>query len=132
MVLDAIHDYFAGPPTLPPGPVKLPKHFPLVTVGCELNADALFQCIGSTATERLRKLENENGGTKAEDYIEKHDSVEPEDDPLEPCRDLVAHYKRCLDRNIYKRKNERLTEFYRVQEEYRYQSPDATRGYEKK
>ena len=132
MVLDAIRDYFSGPPTLPPGPVKLPKHFPLVPVGCEAKSDALFHCIGGIATDKLRELEKDDGGSKAKSYIENHGNVQPEDDPLEPCRELVAHYKRCLDRNIYKRKNERLTEFYRVQEEYRYQTPDVTGGYVKK
>ena len=132
MVLYAIRDYFAGPPTLPPGPVRLPKHFPLVPIGCESKADELFQCIGSKASDKLRKMEDEDGGAKAKEYVNNFSSVKPDDDPLESCRDLVAHYQRCLERNIYKRKNERLTEFYRVHEEYLYLTVDTAGDYEKK
>ena len=42
------------------------------------------------------------------------------DNPLDECRDFIAYYKRCCDRELKKKKNWLLTEPYRVQEEYRY------------
>ena len=120
MVFNAVRDYFAGPPVLPPGKIKLPKHFPLVPVGCEKHSDLLFTCIGSKATERLRDMEKDDPD-KVTNYMKDGTDIAPDDDPLEPCRQLVANYNRCLERNIYRRNNERLLESYRVHEEYRYQ-----------
>jgi len=42
------------------------------------------------------------------------------DNPLDECRDFIAYYKRCCDRELKKKHNWILTEPYRVQEEYRY------------
>ena len=44
----------------------------------------------------------------------------PNDNPLDECRQFIAYYKRCCDRELKKKKNWILTEPYRVQEEYRY------------
>jgi hypothetical protein len=44
----------------------------------------------------------------------------PDDNPLDECRQFIAYYKRCCDRELKKKKNWILTEPYRVQEEYRY------------
>lgn len=119
MVFERVRDYFAGPPELPPGPIKLPKHFPLVPIGCEEKADKLFSCIGSNATDKMRELEKTGKDSK---YHENSNNLSREDDPLEPCRELLAYYNRCCERNLRKRNNERLLEIYRVHEEYRYKS----------
>jgi len=42
------------------------------------------------------------------------------DNPLDECRDAIAYYKRCCDRELKKKHNWILLEPYRVQEEYRY------------
>lgn len=42
------------------------------------------------------------------------------DNPLDECREFIAYYKRCCDRELKKKHNWILTEPYRVQEEYRY------------
>jgi hypothetical protein len=44
----------------------------------------------------------------------------PGDNPLDECRTKIAHYMKCCDRELKKKKNWILTEPYRVQEEYRY------------
>uniref|UniRef100_A0A7S2PI50 Uncharacterized protein n=1 Tax=Leptocylindrus danicus TaxID=163516 RepID=A0A7S2PI50_9STRA len=119
MVFERVRDYFAGAPELPPGPVQLPKYFPLVPIGCEEKADKLFNCIGSTATDKMRELEKSGKDSK---YHQNSNNLSQEDDPLEPCREFLAYYNRCCERNLRKRNNERLLEIYRVHEEYRYKS----------
>jgi hypothetical protein len=44
----------------------------------------------------------------------------PTDNPLDECKEFIAYYKRCCDRELKKKKNWILTEPFRVQEEYRY------------
>lgn len=126
MVFGRIRDYIQGEPTLPPGPIRLPDYFPVEPIGCEKKTQALFQCLSTDATQKQRELEK-SGKYRMYDENEKKNvepvvggAHNPDLDPLEPCRSLVAHYKRCCDRELKRRKNWRLTETYRVQEEYRY------------
>mmetsp|Transcript_1722 Transcript_1722/g.2475 ORF Transcript_1722/g.2475 Transcript_1722/m.2475 type:complete len:154 (+) Transcript_1722:141-602(+) len=68
--------------------------------------------------EAAEKKEEQNKG----DLVVEKDLVLPtaEDNPLDECRDAIAYYKRCCDRELKKKHNWILTEPYRVQEEYRY------------
>lgn len=127
MVLGRLRDIIQGEPTLPPGPIHLPNYFPVEPAGCEKKAKALFECINSEATQKHRELEK-NGEHLPHYQIRNNTTTEedhsPEKDPLEPCRSLVAHYKRCCDRALKKKKNWKLTEPFRVQEEYRYKAKE--------
>jgi hypothetical protein len=49
------------------------------------------------------------------------DLPSPDENPLDVCRKALAHYQKCCDRELKKKKNWILTDSYRVQEEYRYQ-----------
>ncbi|KAL7433301.1 hypothetical protein ACHAXH_005073 [Discostella pseudostelligera] len=87
--------------------------------------------------ERLKKLQKDNNkqvgvssesnakpvsnGTGNKDVADSSQSLpSPDDNPLDECRQFIAYYKRCCDRELKKKKNWILTEPYRVQEEYRY------------
>lgn len=63
-----------------------------------------------------------SNGEKTESGVDKGSQLlpSPNDNPLDECRQLIAYYKRCCDRELKKKKNWILTEPYRVQEEYRY------------
>ena len=85
--------------------------------------------------ERLKKLkvndESEEkkpavsaADTTKNDNDKKQQLPSPNDNPLDECRTLIAYYKRCCDRELKKKKNWILTEPYRVQEEYRYNSKE--------
>ncbi len=71
--------------------------------------------------ERLKKLQKE-GVVPSNNVMDASSQLlpSPEDNPLDECRQLIAYYKRCCDRELKKKKNWILTEPYRVQEEYRY------------
>jgi len=131
-----------GEPTLPPGPIHLPDYFPVEPIGCEKKTQALFQCLIEKATPKHRELEGKNDhdlhyqlsstSTSSSSSSEKQEKT-PERDPLEPCRSVIAHYKRCCDRELKRKRNWKLTELYRVQEEYRYQPKnDSTDASENK
>ena len=126
MVLDRIRDMIQGEPTLPPGPIHLPDYFPVEPIGCEKKTQALFQCLIEKATPKHRELEGKNEHDLHYQIIssDKNEQKTPEKDPLEPCRSVIAHYKRCCDRELKRKRNWRLTELYRVQEEYRYKPKD--------
>lgn len=150
MVFNRIRDALSGTPTLE-GESKLPDYFPVEPSGCEKHAQRLFECLAKDATdkardiekagfaksyypdveaERLKKLKiNEEKkpavvDTKNVDTDKTQQLPSPNDNPLDECRTLIAYYKRCCDRELKKKKNWILTEPYRVQEEYRYNSKE--------
>ena len=145
MVFGRIRDLIQGEPTLPPGPIHLPEYFPVEPIGCEKKAQALFKCINSEATQKHRELEkkgldlahyqlrerSENESKEEQKIVTtpvNNDLLNTsEDDPLEPCRSLIAHYKRCCDRELKRKRNWKLTEPFRVQDEYRYKSNSNTK-----
>lgn len=134
MVWNRIVDAVSGEPKLPPGPTRLPEYFPVEPKGCERQAQKLFACVASEATEHARDMEKL--GYHKSIYpdvkvkpVEKAEPLEgasedlpkPGDNPLDQCRSAIAYYRRCCDRELKKKQNWILTEPYRVQEEYRYQ-----------
>lgn len=142
MVLGRIRDAMQGKPKLD-GPSVLPDYFPVQPKGCEKHADKLFTCLATDATAKARDMEaaglhksyypdvevkavDEDAAKKVEEMAksgEKNDSLpQAGDNPLDQCRDFIAYYKRCCDRELKKKHNWILTEPYRVQEEYRYKS----------
>ena len=141
MVLGRIVDMFRGEPQLPPGPTKLPSYFPVEPKGCENVSQQLFACVTDTATEKARDMEKAGfhksyfGDVHVKPADEKFAKVaaesddpalpKPGDNPLDQCRSQIAHYQRCCDRELKKKKNWLLTEPYRVQEEYRYSKNQA-------
>ena len=141
MVFGRIRDAISGKPTLD-GPSVLPDYFPVEPKGCEKHADKLFKCLANEATAKARDMEaaglhksyypdvevkagDEDAAKKVQELASKGevDASLPKagDNPLDECRDLIAYYKRCCDRELKKKHNWILTEPYRVQEEYRYQ-----------
>mmetsp|Transcript_17750 Transcript_17750/g.21204 ORF Transcript_17750/g.21204 Transcript_17750/m.21204 type:complete len:148 (+) Transcript_17750:136-579(+) len=142
MVFGRIRDAIQGKPTLE-GPSRLPDFFPVQPTGCEKHSDNLFKCLSTDATAKARDMEkaglhhsyypdvkpkadDENAAKRvkeaAEEGIagEKNGLPKAGDNPLDECRDFIAYYKRCCDRELKKKHNLILTEPYRVQEEYRY------------
>jgi len=149
MVFGRIRDVIQGKPKLD-GPSVLPNYFPVEPRGCEKHADRLFKCLSNEATIKARDMEkaglhkpyyddvtptavdpdaakkvqelakNNNDASSLPDGVESLPKAG--DNPLDECRDLIAYYKRCCDRELKKKHNWILTEPYRVQEEYRYQS----------
>ena len=148
--MEKLRDAIQGKPKLE-GRSQLPEYFPVEPAGCEKHAQTLFACLANEATAKARDMEkaglhksyypdvtpraadeaaaqavkdaalqNQNGG---DDSTEKKVDALPtvNDNPLDECRDAIAYYKRCCDRELKKKKNWILTEPYRVQEEYRYQ-----------
>jgi hypothetical protein len=141
MVWGRIVDWFGGEPKLPQGqPTRLPSYFPVEPKGCEAHAQKLFSCLANEATAKARDLEKAGlhksyfpdvavrpGDENAAKLIAEGDPAELDpslpkrgENPLDQCRSQIAHYQRCCDRELKKRKNWILTEPYRVQEEYRY------------
>mmetsp|Transcript_1351 Transcript_1351/g.1820 ORF Transcript_1351/g.1820 Transcript_1351/m.1820 type:complete len:149 (-) Transcript_1351:133-579(-) len=142
MVFYRIKEAFQGKPKLE-GPAQLPSYFPIEPRGCEKHADKLFKCISNEATAKARDMETAGLHTSyypdvqvkpvdqdAADKVKEiaaggGDSTsslpKAGDNPLDECRDFIAYYKRCCDRELKKKHNWILTEPYRVQEEYRYQ-----------
>ena len=153
MVFNRIRDALSGTPTLE-GESKLPDYFPVEPSGCEKHAQRLFECLAKDATdkardiekagyaksyypdveaERLKKLKvNDEDKEKKPAVVDTKNAIDdkaqqlpsPNDNPLDECRTLIAYYKRCCDRELKKKKNWILTEPYRVQEEYRYNSKE--------
>jgi len=143
MVLGRIQDAILGKPTLE-GPSRVPNYFPVQPRGCEKHAGNLFECIAKEATEKAKDMEkaglhqsyfpdvkavatNENAAKKVQEISKQNnltDNTLPKvgDNPLDECRDFIAYYKRCCDRELKKKRNWILTEPYRVQEEYRYKN----------
>ena len=147
MVFGRIRDAIAGKPTLE-GPSVLPEYFPVQPKGCERHAEPLFQCLANEATEKARDMElaglhksyypdvqtkpvdekaaqkvreaSAKAATTNESIPESERLPTAEDNPLDACRDFIAYYKRCCDRELKKKHNLILTEPFRVQEEYRY------------
>lgn len=141
MVFGRIKDAFSGKPTLE-GPSVLPDYFPVEPRGCEKYADNLFKCLANEATVKARDMEaaglhksyypdvqqvkptDEDAAKRVQELAIKGevDASLPKagDNPLDECRDFIAYYKRCCDRELRKKHNWILTEPYRVQEEYRY------------
>jgi hypothetical protein len=140
MVFGRIRDAIQGKPQLE-GPSVLPSYFPVQPKGCEVHAERLFKCLATDATSKERDIEaaglhksyfpdvqvkpaDEYAAKKVEEVTKSGESLEslpkPGDNPLDECRDLIAYYKRCCDRELKKKHNWILTEPYRVQEEYRY------------
>jgi len=146
MVLGQVWGWFQAKPSLGDGPTRLPDYFPLEPRGCENQAQRLFQCLANEATVKARDMEkagfhrsyfddvqvkptDEKAAQKIKDMTavqDPHavDSNErlplPTDNPLDECKEFIAYYKRCCDRELKKKKNWILTEPFRVQEEYRY------------
>jgi len=143
-VLSSVIDLFRGKPTID-GVTRLPDYFPVEPRGCERHAQPLFKCLADEATEKAREMEkaglhksyypdvkpvpvDEKAAKKVQenatsikkplDGSEKLPTID--DNPLDACRDFIAYYKRCCDRELKKKHNWILTEPYRVQEEYRY------------
>jgi hypothetical protein len=138
MVFGRIRETFQGKPKLE-GTARLPDYFPVEPKGCERHADKLFKCLANEATVKARDLEmaglhesyypgvavrpvDEDAAKRVQAADSSDDSGLPKagDNPLDECRDFIAYYKRCCDRELKKKKNWILTEPYRVQEEYRY------------
>lgn len=126
------------------GPSVLPDYFPVQPKGCEKHAEKLFTCLATDATAKARDMEaaglyksyypdvearpvDEDAARKVEEIAKSGESSgslpQAGDNPLDECRDFIAYYKRCCDRELKKKKNWILTEPYRVQEEYRYEKP---------
>lgn len=142
MVLGKIRDIIQGKPTLD-GPSRLPEYFPVQPIGSEKHSENLFQCLATKATAKARDMEkaglhsthfpnvspravDENAAKKVQQIasggLENDGNELPKagDNPLDECRDLIAYYKRCSDRELKRKKNWNLIEPFRVQEEYRY------------
>ena len=143
MVFGRIRDVIQGKPKLN-GPSILPDYFPVQPRGCESHADKLFKCLSNEATDKARDMEaaglhksyypdvevkpvDEDAAKKVEEISAGKGNDEdvsslPKagDNPLDECREFIAYYKRCCDRELKKKHNWILTEPYRVQEEYRY------------
>mmetsp|Transcript_38204 Transcript_38204/g.46610 ORF Transcript_38204/g.46610 Transcript_38204/m.46610 type:complete len:167 (+) Transcript_38204:140-640(+) len=85
------------------------------------NVDAAAAAAAAGGDEAAAQ-KNDGGGP-----VEDVRRLTPDDDPLEPCRSLIAQYKYCCDRQLKKRQNWKLTEPYRVQEEYRYSEQTTTK-----
>jgi hypothetical protein len=128
---------------------SLPNYFPVVPKGCESQSEALFKCIEGDASQKLRQLEqtqqssstvanakpSSNSSSQEQGATEEATATSTGDDnnPLGLCRDLIAQYQKCCDKQLKKKTNWMLTETYRVQEEYRYQgSNDDVKGKENK
>ena len=75
-----------------------------------------------TTTTTTTKNHHDDDNNKGNKDIDKSQLPSPNDNPLDECRQAIAYYKRCCDRELKKKKNWILTEPYRVQEEYRYKS----------
>jgi len=148
MVFNRIRDALSGTPTLE-GESKLPDYFPVEPSGCEKHAQRLFECLAKDATDKARDIEKAGFAKSYYPDVEaerlkklkineekkpavvisaadtdKKQLPSPNDNPLDECRTLIAYYKRCCDRELKKKKNWILTEPYRVQEEYRYNSKE--------
>ncbi len=142
-MIGRIRDAIQGKPKLD-GSAVLPEYFPVQPKGCENHAERLFKCLAEDATMKARDMEtaglhksyypdvevkplDENAAKKVEEMARtgRSDASLPKagDNPLEECRDFIAYYKRCCDRELKKKTNWILTEPYRVQEEYRYNNP---------
>ena len=122
-------------PTLE-GEARLPQYFPVQPRGCEKVSDELFQCLANEATAKARDMEKAglHKSYFADVQVQPEDvaaaqlaaqSDDPNlpkagDNPLDECRLQIAHYMRCCDKELKKKKNWILTEPFRVQEEYRY------------
>eukprot|EP00934_Nitzschia_sp_Nitz4_P004616 Nitzschia sp. Nitz4//scaffold122_size67431//57983//60126//NITZ4_006096-RA/size67431-processed-gene-0.49-mRNA-1//-1//CDS//3329534436//4606//frame0 len=124
------------------GPTQLPQYFPVEPKGCEKQAQSLFECLANEATNKAREMERAGvyqpyfSDVKARALDKKAAEAVAEDpsnpafpkagdNPLDECRNLVAHYKQCCDRKLKQKRNWILTEHVRVQEEYRYKGPGA-------
>uniref|UniRef100_A0A7S2RKK8 Uncharacterized protein n=1 Tax=Eucampia antarctica TaxID=49252 RepID=A0A7S2RKK8_9STRA len=154
MAFGRIRDAFAGKPKLD-GPSRLPEYFPVQPKGCERHAEPLFTCLANEATDNARDMEkaglhksyypdvettpgDEKAAQKVKEIAASGKGVDTtipasqrlptaDDNPLDACRDLIAYYKRCCDRELKKKHNWILTEPYRVQEEYRYNQQEQTK-----
>jgi len=143
MVFGRIRDAIQGKPKLE-GPSRLPDYFPVEPRGCEKHSEKLFKCIAEDATAKARDMEkaglhnsyypdvtpvpqDEQAAQKVKESGETNEALPKKgDNPLDECRDFIAYYKRCCDRELRKRHNLILTEPYRVQEEYRYNTNNTT------
>uniref|UniRef100_A0A7S3VDW0 Uncharacterized protein n=1 Tax=Chaetoceros debilis TaxID=122233 RepID=A0A7S3VDW0_9STRA len=148
MVLARIRDAIQGKPKLD-GEARLPEYFPVQPSGCERHADKLFKCLSDDATSKARDMEtaglhksyypdvevkpmDDEAAKRVEELAKSGENVSSSvlpkagDNPLEECRDFIAYYKRCCDRELKKKKNWILTEPYRVQEEYRYKQNSSS------
>lgn len=142
MVFGRIRDAIQGKPILE-GPSRLPEFFPVQPIGCEKHSENLFKCLSTQATAKARDMEkaglhrsyfpdvspkadDEKAAKKVLEVADgesagaDNDLPKAGDNPLDECRDFIAYYKRCCDRELKKKKNWNLTEPFRVQEEYRY------------
>mmetsp|Transcript_19718 Transcript_19718/g.24869 ORF Transcript_19718/g.24869 Transcript_19718/m.24869 type:complete len:148 (+) Transcript_19718:198-641(+) len=145
MVFGKIRDAIQGKPKLD-GPSVLPDYFPVEPRGCEKHAEKLFHCLANDATAKARDMEaaglhksyypdvqvkasDADAARKVQEIAaagsgasSDADAALPKegDNPLDECRQFIAYYKRCCDRELKKKHNWILTEPYRVQEEYRY------------
>jgi hypothetical protein len=141
-MIGLIRDAIQGKPKLE-GSAVLPDYFPVQPQGCEKHADRLFKCLAEDATMKARDMEtaglhksyfpdvevkavDEDAAKKVQEIARTGENSgslpKAGDNPLEECRGFIAYYKRCCDRELKKKKNWILTEPYRVQEEYRYNS----------
>jgi hypothetical protein len=134
-----------GPPLdLLESPTRLPPYFPVEPKGCESQAQNLFQCLATKATDKARDMERvgfhqsyfKDVPTQAQDPQaaeavakdpDNPDFPKPTDNPLDECKTLIAYYQQCCNRKLKQKKNLILTESVRVQPEYRYQGPEAGR-----
>jgi len=135
-------------PSLGDGPTRLPDYFPLEPRGCENHAQSLFQCLANEATAKARDMEKaglhrsyfedvqvkptdvkaaqkikdlSTASTNQNTVVDSKDRLpQATDNPLDECKEFIAYYKKCCDRELKKKKNWILTEPFRVQEEYRY------------
>ena len=123
-------------PKLPDGPIQLPDYFPVEPKGCERPSQKLFACLGTEAVAKARDMEKAGlhksyfpdvqvkpeSEEAAKIALESDDPTLPKagDNPLDACKDHIAYYRKCCDKELKKRHNWILTEPYRVQEEYRY------------
>ena len=144
-MIGKIRDVIQGKPKLE-GSAVLPEYFPVQPSGCENHAENLFKCLAEDATMKARDMEtaglhksyfpdvkvkplDEDAAKKVEEVAKTGEKVsalpQAGDNPLEECREFIAYYKRCCDRELKKKKNWILTEPYRVQEEYRYKSDSS-------
>mmetsp|Transcript_29736 Transcript_29736/g.45558 ORF Transcript_29736/g.45558 Transcript_29736/m.45558 type:complete len:143 (+) Transcript_29736:145-573(+) len=125
------------------GEATLPDYFPIEPKGCEYVSQKLFLCISSEAVGIVRDKEHVQVHTnyytkspvsetpiltKSDDLSQDEKQALPTagDNPLDACRNQIALYKQCCDRELKKKKNWLLTEPHRVQEEYRYKGPTTT------
>jgi hypothetical protein len=134
-----------GVPTLPDDgqPTRLPHYFPVEPKGCEKQAQTLFQCLSNEATAKARDMErvgyyqpyfdnisaiptDPQAAEAVKDDPNNPEFPQPNDNPLDECKMVIAQYQHCCDRKLKHKRNWILTESVRVQKEYRYQEQSSS------